>query len=279
MARYENNLFNKDFFMDEKPVRRSRIHWHSYYEAEFCLGGKGTQRINGVCDTIEKGVLTFLSPKDFHSIEAMDNPLHMITFRFFTYVLSPEMINLINEYKPPFRLFLEGEDFDKMLSAYRALEAEDKRTDTFRERALKYRIGLICLDIIRHAVQSRTDKSENEFALKETESFDLIVEELLPFIDEHLSEPLTRDEMAERIHLNPAYFSELFKKRLGISYSEYLINLRMSQAVRLLKYSDKSIVEIMNEVGYSSPSAFYNQFKKYYRILPGDVKRHERENE
>ena len=71
MARYENNLFNKDFFMDEKPVRRSRIHWHSYYEAEFCLGGMGTQRINGVCDTIEKGVLTFLSPKDFHSIEAI----------------------------------------------------------------------------------------------------------------------------------------------------------------------------------------------------------------
>ncbi len=280
MARYENNLFNKDFHMQDKPVRESRIHWHSYYEVEFCIdGGDGIQRINGVTDTIEKGVLTFLSPKDFHSINITNGRIHMLTFSFFSHVLSPEMINLITENSPPFRLKLEGENFERMLAAYRELAEEDKRTDSFRNRAIKYRIGLICLDIMRLAAENKEENKESDLSIKENKTFNLIINEVLPYIDAHISEQLPRDEMAAKIHLNPAYFSEVFKKRLGISYSEYLINLRMAQAVRLLKYSDKSVIEIMNEVGYNSPSAFYNQFKKYYQIMPGDVKRHERENE
>ncbi len=279
MARYESCLDDQDFKIDERNVGRVPIHWHSFYEAEFCLSGEGTQYINGVPDKMEKGVLTFLSPKDFHRVELEHGPLHFFTFAFYSHMLSSNMINIINESKPPFRLKLEGESYGRMLSEYRALEKEYLSADTFRERAIKYRLALICLDIIRLALEARDERDHADFISKENKTFTLIIEDIIPYINVHYSEHLTRDQMAERLHISPTHFSEMFKKRLGISFTDYVTRVRMTEAMQMLKYTDKSVYEIMNDVGYNSSSAFYEKFKECHHMLPGDVKRYQQEKE
>ncbi len=279
MARYENNLHNQSFIINERLVGRVPIHWHAFYEAELCLSGEGTQYINGVADKMEPGVLTFLTPTDFHRVELTHGPLHFFTFAFYGHMLSSNMINIINESRPPFRLKLDGESYEQILAEYRLLEKEYLSTDKFRERAIKYRLGLICLDIIRLSLQNTDEYNRTDFTPKENKTFTLIIEDIIPYINEHFSEHITRDEMAQRLHLSPTHFSEVFKKRLGISFSDYITRVRMTQAMRMLKYTDKSIYEIMNDVGYNSSSAFYEKFKECHQMLPGDVKRYQQEKE
>ncbi len=279
MARYENDLHNQSFIINERIVGRVPIHWHAFYEAELCLSGEGTQYINGIADKMEPGVLTFLSPKDFHRVELEHGPLHFFTFAFYSHMLSSNMINLINENKPPFRIKLEGEEFDRILSEYRTLEQETEAQDSFHERAIKYRLGLLCIDIIRLAQRDDHGNEAPDFSAKENKTFTLITEDVIPYINEHFSDHLTRDQMADRLHLSPTHFSEVFKKRLGISFSDYITNVRMTEAMRMLKYTDKSVLEIMNDVGYNSSSAFYEKFKECHGILPGNVKRYLHENE
>ena len=68
--------------------------------------------------------------------------------------------------------------------------------------------------------------------------------------------------MADRLYLNPNYFSEVFKQYAGIGFNEFLTNLRIERAKELLSYQQFSIKEIADLVGYSDANYFAKVFKK-----------------
>ncbi|WP_299820176.1 helix-turn-helix domain-containing protein [uncultured Pontibacter sp.] len=71
--------------------------------------------------------------------------------------------------------------------------------------------------------------------------------------------------LAARIHTHPNYLSQVINERLGKSFFDFIAQLRVDEAIRLLKSSSHQntpIEVIAEEVGYSSKSAFYNAFKK-----------------
>ncbi len=272
MARYETELGNRDFTVSKRIVHGANLHFHSFYEIEFFTEGIGSQILNGIGSDIKQGVLVFMSPKDFHSIKIKERPLNIFNISFSTHMFSSDMLNLINESQPPFLIYLEDCEFDKMFLAFEDVLAESEIKDSFHERAVKYKIGNICIDIIRKAASQRLDKNDSAY-IKNNDSFTEISDKIIPYLNDNYTKKISRDDAAKMVHLTPSYFSEIFKKNFGVSFSDYLIELRMSHAMRLLKYSDESIGEIMNLLGYNSSSAFYEQFKKAFGILPGEVKR------
>ena len=68
-------------------------------------------------------------------------------------------------------------------------------------------------------------------------------------------------------------FNRLFKRATGVPPSQYLIKLRIDAARRLLRETQKSVITIANEVGYSSPSHFARLFRKETGISPSDFRR------
>ncbi len=273
MKRYGSETFKGDFGLAIHTNDHVPIHWHSFYEIELCLGGVGVQSLNGKDTVIEQGVITLLTPKDFHRIESDTGEISLFNLFFYSHVLPQDMINLISESAPPFFAKLEGDEYARVLSEMNELKKEETIGDKLHLRALKSRISMLCIDIIRKAVSERENGNMTAILQNETKTFKLITFEVIPYINEHFKEAPTRNEIAAHFHLNPSYFSEIFKKNLGLSYSEYLTNVRMSEAMRSLKYTDRSINEIMSDIGYISPTAFYTQFKGYFGMLPGDVRR------
>lgn len=83
------------------------------------------------------------------------------------------------------------------------------------------------------------------------------------YISDHFSEPLTREELASLVYLNPDYLSRLFKKQTGYALMDYVTWERMENAKRLLEISSLSISEIALEVGYSNTAYFTKMFKKH----------------
>jgi transcriptional regulator, araC family (arabinose-binding/dimerisation), putative len=64
-----------------------------------------------------------------------------------------------------------------------------------------------------------------------------------------------------------------FKKQLGISCMEYIIQYRLKKAAHLLQHSDQAIIDIASQSGFNNLSNFNRQFKKYYQVTPSQYRK------
>ena len=81
------------------------------------------------------------------------------------------------------------------------------------------------------------------------------------YVLSHFRENINRDSMAEMVHLSPGYFSNLFRAEVRMSFSDYLIQVRIENAKRLLRRFDMSVEAISKECGFHSLAHFSRTFK------------------
>ncbi len=79
-------------------------------------------------------------------------------------------------------------------------------------------------------------------------------------------------EVAEKVHLSRNYFLKLFKDENKLPFSDYITNLRMEKAKKLLKTTGDTIYTISREIGYESQYHFSRKFKNYYGITPNEYR-------
>ena len=79
-------------------------------------------------------------------------------------------------------------------------------------------------------------------------------------IRENYAKNITLKSLSEKYYVNSAYLGQLFRKKNGQSFKDYLNNYRMERAADLLLHTDKKIVEIAEEVGYHDLDYFVNRF-------------------
>jgi two-component system response regulator YesN len=91
-------------------------------------------------------------------------------------------------------------------------------------------------------------------------------------IDEHYADEITLESMASIVYMNPYYFSSFFKKHTGQNYKQYVTEVRMANAARLLVHTDLMIYEVAEQVGYNNARHFSDMFKKQFGKLPNDYR-------
>jgi AraC-like DNA-binding protein len=94
-----------------------------------------------------------------------------------------------------------------------------------------------------------------------TEIQDYRAEYACRYVLQNFMESINRDKMAEMVHLSPGYFSNLFRVEIGMSFSDYLIQVRIDNAKRLLRRFDLSVDEVSKECGFNSLAHFSRTFK------------------
>ncbi|MEI3339260.1 MAG: AraC family transcriptional regulator [Eubacterium sp.] len=90
-----------------------------------------------------------------------------------------------------------------------------------------------------------------------------IVKKAIQYIAQNFSRNLSLDEVARHVHLNPAYFSTIFKQSTGSSFKEYLNMVRIEESKRLLANTNYSVIDIALATGFEDQSYFSKVFKKY----------------
>ncbi|MBS7225159.1 MAG: response regulator [Clostridiaceae bacterium] len=98
------------------------------------------------------------------------------------------------------------------------------------------------------------------------------------YLREHFSQPISLSTVAAEVHLNPAYLSYLFKREMGVNFSDYLQNCRMEHMKLLLRESDAPLKECASQAGFSDYRNFCKLFKKQTGLRPAQYRSLNREN-
>ena len=94
------------------------------------------------------------------------------------------------------------------------------------------------------------------------------IRKAIAYIDQHLKDELTLKDVAAHIHLNPSYFSVLFKEQANLNFSEYVTRRRIQRAKELVISTNLPINEIAEEVGYKTSKYFIKIFKENEDMTP-----------
>ena len=106
--------------------------------------------------------------------------------------------------------------------------------------------------------------SEELFATKEMQK----IVPALEYVNKSYAENVTLDATSAMLGFDPSYFCRMFKSATGATFTEYLNFVRICKAEKLLSRTQKSILDISEEVGFSSLSYFNRVFKKYRNCSP-----------
>ena len=97
-----------------------------------------------------------------------------------------------------------------------------------------------------------------------------------PIIQAHLSDSdFCLDDVAVKLFLSPNYLRALWKRETGMTFTEYITELRMERARILLKGKDRKIGDVAEQVGYRDSRYFSSSFKKLYHMSPGEYQNQE----
>ena len=99
-----------------------------------------------------------------------------------------------------------------------------------------------------------------------------LVTDVANYIQNHLSEPITAEDIAKELYLSRPYLSRKFIAETGESLTDFILKEKISEAKRLLRYSDKSLTAIGNFLGFSSQGHFSRVFKRYTGLTPGEYR-------
>ncbi len=203
------------------------------------------------------------------------------------FALSPDIVHheLPSDYPPRYiAIFIVKEFFEEQLYQYPGDQGTVFHGDLYKApaallpllkrfmieadnkvpgaKAVLHAIGVeICHTIIREIIGvSQNDKVSSRIEI------DTVIEH----IHSHIDEKLTIADMADVAGMSPSSFSRTFKKEVGIPPAEYLIQIRLDRAKKLLLAGDKSITEIALECGFNSPAYLSASFHKRFNLTPSE---------
>lgn len=93
------------------------------------------------------------------------------------------------------------------------------------------------------------------------------------YLDEHYTEKLTLDDLAEKFFINKFYLSKIFKETYGTTVNNYLISKRITRAKQLLRFTDMTVDEIGAAVGMADANYFSRMFRKIEGISPREYRK------
>ncbi len=96
----------------------------------------------------------------------------------------------------------------------------------------------------------------------------MVYDRIAEYIQTHYGEELSLSGIAEAFDMNYFYLSSMFKQHFQVSYTEYLMKVRLKKAAELLRTTGLMVYEIAQRVGYNDVKYFTRQFKKEYLETP-----------
>ena len=98
---------------------------------------------------------------------------------------------------------------------------------------------------------------------------------VIAYIEAHLTQKLNLDILAEAMHYSKYHLHRIFTDTVGLTIHDYIQRRRLSEAAKLLIFSEKSVLDIALLAGYESQQAFTDAFTRMYKLPPAKYRENE----
>ncbi|MBD7895600.1 AraC family transcriptional regulator [Limosilactobacillus sp. Sa3CUN2] len=226
-----------------------------YYLIHFILSGSGIFKVNNISYHLHAGQ-GFLIEPNFRTFYIADNqtPWSYVWVGFAGSDAQTLVKQLpISEGSPVF-------DSDK---SYEMVDCVNRILKLDNKSLANKLYGLSCLLRFLSYVSAGTN---GKVSIKGSQQNDY-VKQAIQYISQHL-ETVSVDQLARVTNINRSYLSDLFKRELDLTPSEYIRNFRITKARHLLESSNISIDQVAEQCGYELTNTFTRLFKRAYGISP-----------
>lgn len=167
---------------------------------------------------------------------------------------------------------IDTEPADGILPLFRELETLFDHPD--REQPVKdEQIFLQMLSILINKIRFEREDIYSSMSFHRKDGKPDYVKAAREYIKDNFQNPINCSRIADHIGLERSYLSRIFREQEGQTLKEYLTDVRMKEAMHLLRNSDFSIEAVAKSVGYREYKGFARNFKREYGCSAGDVQR------
>lgn len=99
------------------------------------------------------------------------------------------------------------------------------------------------------------------------------IRQIQNYVQANYQSQISLNDLADRLYLSNAYLSKYIKKNLGMTFMEYLNNVRLFHAVDELMYSDKNLTHIAYDNGFPTSASFTKAFREIYNESPSEYRK------
>lgn len=263
-VKYENNL-----------SAYTPPHWHQAVELLLLVKGKVTCNFENTTRHFKPGDMYIINSHEVHETKCSRNAVYLVVH------IQP---NIMCRYMPTFdqmrfSLIVDKEDPVKAeaLSQLRShmqeiLRQNDDSSDPAGKLKRQARLFAVAALLVEHFSQPL---AVEETRLQRSDMTRL--EPVLEYIQLHHGEELPLDEAADSMGLNKEYFCRLFKKNMGVSYLQYVYQVRTTAFCRDLETTEDPISEIAERHGFKDPKMLNQYFREIYGCTPSEKRKFFRE--
>ena len=269
--RHNSTQFPFELAHENSPANlMHEFHWHDFLEITYVTAGEGIYYIEDKIIPVRAGDFLVINNIERHRVEFDPaNPLYETVFHFDSEMLDNALKNTFDIFNYNSTMF-----FNKL-----TLSPENQKNleeiveiivQEFKRKEPCYELCIISQLIRFVAIAYRSGDTYRQSPPQRERTYANItrIETILKYLSAHLEPETTSKVVAECFFLNQSYFSEYFKKMMGVTFTEYMRELRVQKAVQLLDAGEDKIIDIALSCGFSSVSAFYSAFSKVHGMPP-----------
>lgn len=250
-------------------------HWHNDLEIVYVFEGSIRMGINSETRILKAGDMAICSSGDIHYYDSKDS-----SSKIMMVIFNPSLIGFPGGW--PLNVRLTSPFMEKRI----AIREEEVRInnrlslilqelmDEYNQK-LEYHeqviIGLLhewSGLILRHVPMDKINPQKDKRRITNMK----IMQGVLEYLDVNYMHPITLADAARQANMSLFYFSRFFKSLSGMSYIAYLSNIRVNQAEQLLLTTDKSILDIALECGFTNIRTFNRVFKQIKKRTPSELR-------
>ena len=265
----------------------SHLHAHNFIEIAYVASGMGRHIFGNEEYSVSKGdlfVINYDVPHEFGPLPDPGKPrlvvyncifkpgfldyklvdcrdFHELAQHFLFRLLFPQ------EDSNPKNIILCGRNNEEIDSLYHRMYDEYASQRTGYVEILRAYIIELLVHILRLFRNSDARNEESDIGRQK------IVKDVIAYMRDNYDKQLRLEELSMMSFFSRNYFCKLFKDSTGSTVSEYIQKIRMDKARRLLKSTDKTILEISQEVGYKDIKFFNELFKRNTGETPGSYRK------
>lgn len=246
------------------------FHFHNEFEIFAVLEGTATIRRSGHTVVLNPGSFVIFNSNESHKINADSNGVTAVVLQLSKHFLQyyfPQLQNTVFNLQD-MRTIVSDEISHEIWQNILELTTFYIKADYLFELRC---IGKMC-HILELIIGNIPNNIINESDYLSRKKIGQRMERLFSYIDANYQYPIRLADVAEAEGVTPTYLSHFFTKNFGLSFQQYLNNIRFEHAVRLMDNRTMSISDISTASGFSDPKYMAQMFSKRFKRTPKEFR-------